>query len=327
MYIPDMRHKSTPCAAVLCFAWLAATAWNLPAQESPRAQHCKLINASQPQYSKLVFDYIRLDPSSDISNDVWQSIVTSIKQRDLEAYPGWVDDLQQAGVVYRLQDQGYIHAKATVGASNITGDPAQQHVGLTVHVEAGAQYKVLSVAFRLTDPSDALLLSEAELRSLVPVQDGEPFSSSKLRLAFNQLRKIYSAQGYVDFVPTPDMQFDNTNHQIALVIELDQGKQYEIGNITVRGLSPALENELRSKLRPGDVMDSQLIDDFYDSHQSVLPSDATPADLEMEKNVRAGIVDLVFDFRSCAQVPPDAPTSPNATTPKLVRQLPKRVSN
>ena len=326
-----MKHKSMPRAAVFSLAWLAATVWNLPAQESPRTQHCKLINASQPQYSKLVFDYIRLDPSSDISNDVWQSIVTSIKQSDLEAYPGRVDELQQAGVVYRLQDQGYFRANATVEASNITSDPAQQHVGLTVHVEAGAQYKVSGVAFRPTDPSDALLLSEAELRSLVPVQDGEPLSSSKLRLAFDQLRKIYSAQGYVDFVPTPDMQFDNTNHQIALVLELDQGRQYEIGNITVRGLSPALEDELRSKLRSklrsGDVMDSQLIDDFYYSYKSALPADATPADVEMDKNVRAKIVDLVFDFRSCAQMPPDAPTSPNVTAPKLVRQLPKRDPN
>jgi hypothetical protein len=275
----------------------------------------------------LVFDYIRLDPSSDISTDVWLSIVTSIKQRDWEAYPRWVDDLKEIDVVNTLQDRGYVHAEATVEASNIIGDPSQQHVGLTVQVEAGPQYKISSVAFRPADPHDALLLSDAELRSLVPVQDGEPFSSSKLKLAFEQLRKAYVAEGYVDFVPSPIMKFDNANHQIALILELDQGTQYEIGNITVRGLGPALESELRLKLRSGDVMDPQLIDDFYDSHQSVLPADATPADIEMDKNVRAKIVDLVFDFRSCAQLPPDAPTSPNATAPKLVRQLPKRVSN
>jgi hypothetical protein len=322
-----MKSRSALPLAVICFAWLAATAWAVPAQESPRAQHCKLINAPQEQFPELVFDDIRLDPSSDLPSYVWQSIVTSIKQTDLEAYPGWVDELQEAAVVNRLQDQGYLRATATVEASNISSDSTHQHVGLTVHIEAGPLFKVSSITFRSTDPSDVLFLSEAELRSLVPLQDGEPFSSSKLELAFDQLRKAYVAQGYVDFVPSPEMRFDNTNHQIAIVLELDQGRQYRIGAITVRGLSPPLENELREKLQSGDVLDSQLINDFYDAHRSALPEDASVADVEMHKDIRAGTVDLVFDFRSCAQIPPDAPTAPNTTAPKLVRQLPKRVSD
>lgn len=320
-----MKSRLALSLAVICVAWLAATGWNLSAQQaSPRVEHCKQTSAPQQESPKLTFDDIRLDPSSDVPSDVWQSIAASIRNTDLQAHPGWVDELQQAGVVFTLLDQGYARATATVQASNIRLDPVYQHVDLTVHIETGPQYNISGVTFRSTDPQVALLLSEAELRSLVPLQDGAPFRASKLRLAFDQLRKAYGAQGYVDFVPSPEMRFDDTSRQILLVLDLDQGKQYRIGTIAVLGLSSPLENDLRSMLRPGDVFDDQLLNDFYDSHPSELAADATPADAEVLKDVRAGTVDLVFDFRGCAQIPPDALPPPNSTAPQLLKQLPKR---
>lgn len=303
-----MESKLSLRSAVILIAWLAVIACSLPAQESGRAAYCKLVSAPQPQYPKLVFDYIRLDPSSDVSNDVWQSIVTSIKQRDLDAHPGWIEEMQQAGVVFALLNQGYVRPKATVAASNISSDSTHQHVGLAVHIETGPQYRVSSISFRSSDPAVPLFLRDAELRSLVPLEDGEAFSSSELRLAFNRLRKTYEAQGYVDFVPSPDMKFDNVNHQIAIVLELDQGKQYRLGTITVRGLSPPLENELWQDLWMGNAFDSQLIDNFYDAHRSELSADAASPDVERHKDLAAGTIDLVFDFRICAQVQPEQPS-------------------
>lgn len=307
-----MKLKLPLRLAAIVIVWLAAAPGSFPAQQS-RAEHCRLISAQnlQPKYPKLVFDYINLDSSSDVSDNAWQSVVTSIRQTDLQADPGWADELQQAGVVYRLMDQGYVRATATVEVSNIESDPTQVHVGLTIHIEAGPQYTVSSIAFRSSDPNIALFLGDAQLRDLVPLQSGDTFSSSKLRLAFDQLRKAYDAEGYIDFVPSPEMKFDNANHQIALVLDLQQGKQYRIGTITIRDLSPSLENELRSLLLTGNAFDPQLIDDFYESRESELPADAAPEGIEISKDIREGIVDLVFDLGSCAQVPPDTVPPPH----------------
>lgn len=311
-----------PCAALFCFAWLAATVCSLPAQESRKIERCNRISAPQQHFPQLVFDDIRLDPSSDVPTDVWQSVLTSIRQTDLEAHPGWAEELQQAGVVGTLLDQGYIRATAKVEASDINSDSTQQQVSLAVHIDAGPQYKLSSITFQSSDPSGLLFFSEAELRSLVPLQEGEPLSASRLRLGFSQLRDAYAAQGYADFVPTPEMQFDNANHQIALVLLLDQGRPSRIGTITVRGFSPALESELRQSLRPGDPLNYQLIDDFYKSHQSVLPTDARPEDVEIDKHFTDGVADIVLDFRSCAQLQLEQPAGPppEPTTGTVLRK-------
>ena len=101
---------------------------------------------------------------------------------------------------------------------------------------------------------------------------------------------------------SPDTEIDEMRQQIALVMSLQEGTQFRLGNIEIVGLDSALENELRSKMRPGDVLNFQLIVDFYQEHKAELPEEALPGDTEFHTNIKERIADASFDFRSCAQL-------------------------
>ena len=75
-----------------------------------------------------------------------------------------------------------------------------------------------------------------------------------------------------------------------------------MGKIEIRGLESILETELRQELRPGEVLDLELIRDFYRDHQSQLPQEDPPEDVKFDRHVGRGIADLFFDFRPCPKM-------------------------
>jgi hypothetical protein len=95
------------------------------------------------------------------------------------------------------------------------------------------------------------------------------------------------------------------HQQITLALSLQEGFQYRVGTIDIVGLNPALESKLRSKIKAGDILNSQLIDDFYQDYKSELPEEVVPSDSAFHTNVKDRTADLLFDFRSCSQLPPN----------------------
>ncbi len=92
------------------------------------------------------------------------------------------------------------------------------------------------------------------------------------------------------------------HQQITLVLSLQEGFQWRVGNIEIVGLNPALERELRLNIETGDILNSQRIDDFYRDHKSELPGEVRPEDTQFHFNVKERTADALFDFRSCSQV-------------------------
>jgi hypothetical protein len=68
------------------------------------------------------------------------------------------------------------------------------------------------------------------------------------------------------------------------------------------GLDSALENQLQLKIRSGDLLNFQLIVDFYQEHKSELPDEVLPEDTQFIHHVKERTADVLFDFRSCAQL-------------------------
>lgn len=84
-----------------------------------------------------------------------------------------------------------------------------------------------------------IAFSAEELRPLIPMHDGDIFSSLKVREGLEALFNYYRAHGYIDFVPEPKFKIDEVRQQITLVISLQEGPQYRLGNIEIVGLDPA----------------------------------------------------------------------------------------
>lgn len=272
----------------------------LAAQTSWKAQRChRLATASEPAVPVAVIDDLVLDGVTDVAEPIWKHIVSQIQG---ETFSGnaWVDELRDVYLLGALQNQGYLKAELTVDTELVSSSPALQHVVVHVHVKGGTQYRLASVQFVSSEKQIAF--SAQELRPLIPLHDGDIFSVAKIREGLEALSRYYGSHGYIDFVATPTTNLDEMNQRIALVLSLQEGFQWRVGNIEIVGLNPVLESEFRSKIKTGDILHSQLIDDFYQNHKSELPEKVGPEDTQFHFNVKERTADALFDFRSCSQV-------------------------
>jgi hypothetical protein len=260
-----------------------------------------LARASEPTGPKVVVDDLVLDGSTDVAEAAWNQIVSEAK---VETFSGdaWVEELREVYLRSGLRNHGYFNAEVTVEANVVSSNPILEHVVVHARVRGGAQYRLSGVQFRNVDSERHLAFSAEELRALVPLHDGDVFSVERVRQGIDALRKYYGSHGYIDSVAVPETKVDEMHQEIVLVMSLQEGFQFRLGNIEIIGLDSALEEKLRSKIRSGDILNFQLLADFYQEHKSELPEEVLPEDTEFHRNIKEQTADAFFDFRSCSQL-------------------------
>jgi outer membrane protein assembly factor BamA len=279
---------------ICCGPVLAQTSW--------KAEHCRtLATASEPSGPKVFIDDLVLDGTTDVAEPVWNQIVSEVKGQTLSG-DDWVIELTEIVLRGGLQNQGYFKAEAIAEAKVVSSSPVLQHVVLHTRVRGGPRYTLSGVRFHALCPDEHIAFSPEELRPLVPLHDGDVFSVAKVREGLEALSRYYGSHGYIDFVGVPETEIDEMHQQIALAFSLQEGTQFRLGNIEIVGLNSMLEDELRSKVRPGDILNIQLIKDFYREHKSELPEEVLPEDAAFLRHLKERTADAFFDFRSCSQL-------------------------
>ena len=91
---------------------------------------------------------------------------------------------------------------------------------------------------------------------------------------------------------------DDAHQTVSVILELNQGQKYRVRSIQIVGLEEAMERDLRAKLKRGDVMNTQLLRDFYAENKAELAANASVSDVKMTRDTQNGTVDLSFDFRA-----------------------------
>jgi outer membrane protein assembly factor BamA len=282
-------------SAPVCSPMFAQTSW--------KAEHCHILEtASEPSGPKVVIDDLVLDGNTDVSETVWNAVVSGTKAKIFSG-DSWVDELKEVDLRGGLRNRGYFKAEVSAEARVISSSPVLEHVVVRAHVRGGPQYTLSGVRFRNMDSEEKhLVFSAEELRVLIPLHDGDVFSAEKVRNGLDALRRYYSSRGYIDFVAGVETQIDDTQQRIAVLLLLDEGVQFRLGQIETVGLDARLENQLRLTVRSGDVVNLQVIADFYQNHKSELPEDVLPEDTQFRRNFKEKTVDAILDFRSCSQL-------------------------
>jgi len=230
---------------------------------------------------------------------VLDKLIAELKRHEFGSGSEWLDEIQEVPIRGAWQDNGYFKVMTTAESQLFDGDFTHLYFSVTVHVDEGLQYRLKNVSFRSSDPDDPLVFPPERLRRLIFLQDGDIFSVDPIRKSLEALRRFYGAYGYIDFTVTPFMDFDDSTKTISLRLELDQQRQFRIGKVEVWGPNPAFESLLKSKLKPVDILDYQVVEDFLKENTSTLPADVSPSDVELRRNVKDGTVDLRFDFAAC----------------------------
>lgn len=134
-------------------------------------------------------------------------------------------------------------------------------VPITLVVTPGEKYRLRNIVF-----SSPAAFSSSQLRAAFPINDGDIFNRKKIGSGIENLRKLYSHKGYVDFSAVPETDIDDLEHTIALKIDLDGGALYHIGDLVVRGeeSEPGAREKLLNgwKKYQGQVYDWQILTQF-----------------------------------------------------------------
>ncbi len=250
----------------------------------------------------VVVDEVKLDQPTHLPASTREQLIAELKQGTYKADPGWLTEIQDGPISAAWQDDGFFKTELTATASVIDADSTVQHVLVTIHADEGHQYALGDIQFRSSDPTVPLIFSTAELRNLFKMHEGDILSAQKIREALDALTELYGSRGYIDFVATPLTDSSDQTGPISLIMELDQEKQFRLAKIEVLGTDPNMVALVNSKFKPGDRFNSQLIERFLAENKSSLPPDVSLEDIDFHRNVRAGTVDLRFNFQACPQL-------------------------
>jgi hypothetical protein len=230
---------------------------------------------------------------SDIARTIKEASLKKLLNAD---DPEWIKWFTEGSLRDAWVTRGYFKVNVTSQARSLGGNSSEERFLVTAHVEEGLQYHLRSIRF-FGDST----IPETELRAAIPLQDGDIFDVGLIRTGIEALTKLYGSKGYIDFTVVPDAQIDDDLRPwISLVLNLDPQKQYHLGSVEIAGLDPKLEARLRAVAHPGEIYYPNVVADFFEENKSVLPLGVSPwEEMRVLRNVKAGIVDLVFDFRTC----------------------------
>jgi hypothetical protein len=194
------------------------------------------------------------------------------------------------------QDRGFFQVEVN-GDAVLTNRGLDRGLALRAHVEEGPRYRLGGIAFQHNNAITNLKM----LRALLPIEDGELFSRSKVAKGLENLRKVYGEFGYINYTGVPTTKIDAEKHRVYLVVEIDEGKQFYVDEVQLVGLGDAGRRILlkESALQSGDIYNARLDELFLGRIKSQFPHCGCSEIKHNQIDERRGAVVLTYDLRSC----------------------------
>jgi outer membrane protein insertion porin family len=128
---------------------------------------------------------------------------------------------------------------------------------ITIPIEEGKQMhlnKMNFVGVKLFRTTDFLQ------KNVFQMNEGDVFSTAKLRKGIEQMKKLYGEFGYIDFVPEPSFDPLPNTDQIDLTLTADEGKQFFVRRIDFTGNTTTRDKVIRREilLDEGDIFNNRL---------------------------------------------------------------------
>ena len=179
------------------------------------------------------------------------------------------EDQERIELFYR--DNGYFQARVTdhtvtivdVGGGKFKlplirpNRPGGKDANIHIAIDEGRLYHLNTIQFvgvKLFRTPETLM------RPVFQMQQGDVFSTAKLRKGFEDLRKLYGQFGYIDFVAEPNIEPEVGTDKIDLTLNFDEGKQFFVRRIDFTGNNTTRDKVIRRQLLvdEGDVFNTRL---------------------------------------------------------------------
>lgn len=136
----------------------------------------------------------------------------------------------------------------------------KEGVELTIPVEEGEVY-----SWEKAEWSGNQVLAAPALDAALGMKPGEVADGLKLDKGMAAAIRADGNKGYMAVSLHPQLVFDDSARQVTGRLEVKEGPQYHMGNLTIKGFSEPLGNYLRGKweIKAGDVYDQGYAESFF----------------------------------------------------------------
>src|SRR4051794_13998729 len=242
------------------------------------------------------------DPVLNNSNEIQQSL-SELKGKPYSRMAIDVFLIEQVRPVY--WKQGYLRAKLGPPEIRLTGNPNQklpEQIPVFVPITPGPVYHWKSVEWNGNS-----ILSTITLTGDLGLKPGDVADGMKVEGGFDKVREEYAHVGYLDAKVDATPAYDDNAHTISYKVQIEEGKPYKFGALTVTGLSVAAEKHLREAWpfpQGGELFDKAVYEEFVTKLESdpkeifgTLPVHYDKVSHWLNRDEGQSKVDVLLDFQ------------------------------
>jgi outer membrane protein insertion porin family len=159
-------------------------------------------------------------------------------------------ELDAARVRDFYRERGYLDAEV---GRRIDISPDQRGAVVVFVVSEGRQYTVDQIRVQ----GNALFPTDQILHAM-EIRTGDVFSTDKLRRSRDALIDMYGKLGFIETTIEVNRLFHEDQPQVDLVVEINEGRSYLVGKVTIRGNEVTKDKVIQRQLRgmePGRPFD------------------------------------------------------------------------
>ena len=250
-------------------------------------------------FPRIVVDEVTIDPTSRLRPADRAALSKALSELSEAAAPEWAEKISDSYVRRFLGDRGYFKAQPEVSAVPIRKGDHEQHVSLKITPNEGPQFRMGKFAVRSADPAQPLAFPSEQIEHTLNLREGDIFNASRIAASLGTLHGLYASNGYIDFVATPIIEVDKGTHELDLTYELDQGAQFHVGTVAIETASDEARSAIRAAVATGTVFTVERLSRVLSDNAALLPADVSLEDVDMDRHVNGGTVDLTFHLNPC----------------------------
>jgi len=150
------------------------------------------------------------------------------------------------------RDRGYLDAE--VGYTLEFKDVARENLSLIFRVNEGARYAMGELHIEGNE-----VFTDEELLEEMSLEEGDYLIDTRLQKDKKHLKELYGSQGYIYAQVVTSWVFSSTAGEVILTFSINEGEQFAIGDIRVRGNKDTHEKCVRRELRfyPMETFDTE----------------------------------------------------------------------
>lgn len=248
--------------------------------------------SQQKTEMRVIVDAIEFHGENPLSEAERETLAEEIKKSDFVTsdvnHDDWANEIADVTIRGALQDKGYFKVLPQSTPFLVRAEENELHYVLRLEIESGHQYRLGNVRIK-NSREGPLVFDEAVLRQQVQLKSGDLFKVSIVREALEGITRLYNTKGYIDMVPAPETDIDETDSRIDVTIKIDEESAYRIGSIEILAPDPSPFNVSHLPQSRGDVFNYGLWSKFLKEGTLKL----------IKRDTASHTLELSLDFRPC----------------------------